>query len=61
MIHCSDISDGIRWLFIRHEIRDNLAQELSPVVTPIPPSPPEGLTNEVHSPHDSGDHHEHTG
>ena len=49
------ISDGIMWLLVGHGIRYDIAQELAPVFTPIPPSSPEGLVNEVHAPHDAGD------
>ena len=58
---CSNISDGIRMINGRHEIREDLVQEVVPVVTPSPPSSPEGITNERYAPHNVGETHDHTG
>ena len=57
MILCSPRSYDIRWLIGRHGIRDNIYQELVPVVTPSTPSSHEVLGNERHAPHDLGYQH----
>ena len=51
MIFFSPRSDGIRCILVRHGIIEDLSQELVPVVTPIPPSYTEGITNEMHAPY----------
>ena len=60
MILFSPIFDGIRCIILIHGRREDLAQDLVPVVTPSRPSSPEGLTNEVHVPHVIRDKHEFT-
>ena len=61
MILCIPRYDGIRFLIGRHGIRYDIAQDLVPVVTTSTPSYPEGLNNEVHSPHDVRDNNYCTG
>ena len=52
---------GIRWLLGRNGIRENIAQELVPVVTPSSTSSLEGITNKRQAPYDAGEHYECTG
>ena len=53
--------DGIRCLLVRHGIGKDLAKNLVPLVTPIPSSTSEGLTNKGHDTHDVRKQHECTG
>ena len=52
MILCSPRSDGIRWILGIHGIREDIDQELVPLVTPSPPFSPEGLTKVGYDPID---------
>ena len=55
MAGASPRADGIRWIIVRHGIREDISQELSPVITPSPTSSHEGITNEGHDTHDLGE------
>ena len=58
MAGASPRADGIRWIIVRHGIREDISQDLVTVVTLSHPHYPENITNEGNATHDVRDQHE---